>query len=42
MGILAYFPDGRVGASLVCPFVFIETDRGRQIGRHEIMSLPNM
>lgn len=31
VGILAYFPDGRVGAVLVCPFVCIETDRGRQI-----------
>lgn len=42
MGILAYFPDGRVGAVLLCPFVGIETDRGRQIGRHEVMSFPNI
>lgn len=42
MDILASFPDGRVGAVLLCPFACIETDRGRQIGRHNVMSFPNI
>lgn len=41
-GILSYFPDGRVGVGLESTFVCIETDRGRQIWRHKVMSPLNI
>ena len=36
--ILSYFPDGMVGLGLERTFVCIETDRGRQIWKHKVMS----